>query len=182
MQWEVLKEAGYEESALGFSKSYNSTPARAKELFPTFAFKGGGETKFLESIVLWLWIEAPRYWWQEADTYRISTKQSGSTMHTLAKRPLTMFDFEAPIDPSYLDYLNRLREQFNRKEVTIDVFKNALPEGFLQERVWMMSYKTLQNIVAQRSQHRLPQWRWFCSGIVKLVEHPEFLVRPQEGD
>jgi len=39
----VLKESGYEEAALGFSLSYNSTIERAKQLLPSFAFKQGGE-------------------------------------------------------------------------------------------------------------------------------------------
>lgn len=53
-----LNECGYEESALGFSLSYNSTIDRAKELFPTYAFKGNGESKFLESIYIWVDVNA----------------------------------------------------------------------------------------------------------------------------
>ena len=52
----VLNETGYEESAFGFSLSYNSTKDRAKELFPKFAFKQDGENKFLESIYIWFYI------------------------------------------------------------------------------------------------------------------------------
>lgn len=51
------------------------------------ATKDGGHNKFLESIQLWLDVDAPRFWWSEADTYRVgSTKQSQSTIHTLVKQ------------------------------------------------------------------------------------------------
>jgi hypothetical protein len=102
MQVRLLSEHGYEESALGFSLSYNTNIERAKELFPKYAFKQGGENKFLESIIIWLDVTAPRFWWQEADTYRISTKQSESTMHTLCKTELTEDDFEYSIGKDYL--------------------------------------------------------------------------------
>jgi len=177
----VLKEAGYDESALGFSLSYKSTPERAKELFPQKAFVQVGENKFLESIYVWLAIKAPRFWWSEADTYRISTKQSESTMHTIIKRPLTEEDFEYS---SYneeqmrfiINYINsiRLDNSLSNIEKTL-IIKEVLPESFLQRRVWVLNYKSLQNIIHQRRHHTLPQWRYFVGEVVRQVEHPELL-------
>jgi len=69
--------------------------------------KDGGHNKFLEMIYVWLDVIAPRYWWQEADTYRISTKQSASTMHTLHKEEFTQNNFQYSIQPEYLNYLNK---------------------------------------------------------------------------
>ena len=52
--------------------------------------KDGGHNKFLESINVTISIKAPRYWWQEFDTYRVGmTKQSESTIHTIMKSKLT---------------------------------------------------------------------------------------------
>jgi len=178
MDVKVLAEAGYEESALGFSLSYNSTTERAKELFPKFAFKQGGENKFLESIVIWLDVRAPRFWWQEADTYRVgTTKQSESTMHTLKKAPLMSTDFEHGLYFEVIDYLNRAI----RNEVPLEVLKNMLPEGFLQRRIWMMSYKTMQNIYNQRINHKLPQWQYFLHDVMAQLEHPEFIVKEDKN-
>lgn len=181
MQVKILSEHGYEESTLGFSLSYNSTVERAKELLPKFAFKQGGENKFLESIYLWLDITAPRFWWQEADTYRTSTKQSESTMHTLMKNETITENMFEHILPTQI--IEELQEEFKwlKTHDTIDntqkllVFKNMLPEGFLQRRIWVMSYKTLQNIINQRKSHKLPQWKYFIKEILNHVEHPEFL-------
>lgn len=175
MQVKVLKECGYEESALGFSLSYNSTVERAKEIFPKFAWGKSGETKFLESIYLWIDIDASLYWWIEADTYRISTKQSESTMHTLNKRKLNKNDFENGISFIELMIINYYIGRYNKKKIEIDELKKHLPTGFLQRRIWVINYRTLQLIYEQRHNHKLPQWRYFCDEILSQIEHPEFI-------
>jgi hypothetical protein len=177
----VLKESGYDEAALGFSLSYNSTFERAKELFPKYAFGKSGETKFLEAIYLWLDITAPLFFWSEADTYRISSKQSQSTMHTITKRFLNQSVFEYAIGERSLSDLNTLialykQEDIDKTKVFLNI-KNSLPSGFLQRRIWCINYRTFQNIYNQRINHRLPQWKYFCEDILKRIEHPEFIKK-----
>jgi hypothetical protein len=156
MKVEILKEEGYSPAIQGLALSYGVDFVRAEEVSEKLYNKDGGHNKFLESIMIWVAVTAPRYFWQQSDTYRLSTKQSESTMHTMLKRPLTQDDFEMPILPSYLDHLNGLirEKKFNK-------LKNDLPEGFLQKRVWCMSYKTLRNILSQRKFHKLPEWQTF---------------------
>ena len=181
----VLREAGYDEAALGFSLSYDSTVERAKALFPTFAFKQGGENKFLESIMIWLDVTAPRFWWQEADTYRVgTTKQSESTMHTIAKRELTNDDFAYALEQDALWELNNTIKWYNdpitdgdAKTLYLIQLKNQLPEGFLQRRIWTMNYKGLQNMYNQRKNHRLPQWHDFFGDLFTQLEHKEFILK-----
>lgn len=176
-----LSESGYEEAMLGISLSWASNPERAKEIAPRLAHKQGGHNKFMESIIVWLDITAPRYWWQEFDTYRLATKQSGSTMHTLVKRHVTQDDFEHHINEDHIEYLNRLIDLYNM-EKSSDLFlqlKANLPEGFLQRRIVCLSYKTLQNMYHQRKNHRLPEWRTFFA--VEL-DHPEFIVEKIGND
>ena len=170
MKIAVLSEHGYEEAALGFSLSYNSTPERAMELFPKYAHKQGGHNKFLESMLVWIDVTAPRYWWAQADTYRIATKQSQSTMHTLGKDQLRQDHFERPIPERMLETLNTVLGMGG-----CSLAKQWLPESFLQRRIWCLSYKTLQNIVRQRENHKLPEWHTFCNAVRAQVKHPEFL-------
>jgi len=186
MQMKIAKlnEQGYEESALGFSLSYNTSLERTKQILPKYAFGVPGESKFLESIMLWWDVTAPRYWWQEADTYRVGvTKQSESTMHTIMKRPLTQEDFEHHIHGYALQHVNDLIFSYKKKENAEEkkeVFlrlKSNLPEGFLQRRIWMFSYKTLQNIYTQRYNHKLPQWKEFLDYALENIEHPEFIIK-----
>lgn len=189
MKVSVIGEFGYDQAALGFSLSYNSTPDRAKKLFQSFAFGIPGENKYLEQIILWVDVSAPRFWWAEFDTYRVGTsRQSESTMHTITKRLLNQNDFEYPLDADYLWEINNQINWFNdkgnsqgdKKEYFLSI-KNMLPEGFLQRRVCVFSYKTLQNIYIQRYKHKLPQWKQFLDSLLLQVEHPEFIVQNLDG-
>lgn len=177
MKVQILKEAGYDEAILGLSLSKGTSIERAKEVAIILANKDGGHNKVLESIYIWLDISAPRYWWQEADTYRISTKQSESTMYTIQKRCLTQKDFQDKIHETTLEIINNRIQMYNSSKLIGDLvqLKNELPEGFLQRRIWVMNYKCMRNILLQRTTHRLPLWKSFCSYIRQTIEHPELL-------
>jgi len=175
----ILKESGYEEAMLGISLSWASNPERAKQIAPNLAHKQGGHNKFLESIIIWLDVTFPRDIWSEADTYRLSTKQSESTMHTLNKQYLTQENFDKPIPQEIIDVLNKQIDRYNKKEIGIDDLKHCLPEGFLQRRIWCMSYKELQNICFQRGRHKMPQWKVFIDSVLEQIEHPEFIIKKE---
>jgi hypothetical protein len=171
MRIKVLDEHGYELALLGLSLSYRQDSEKMPEVARRLALKGGGHNKFLESITLWLDITAPRYWWQQFDTYRVGvTKQSESTMHTMTKRPLTQGDFEHPIPAETLAHLNDLIAGKDWKQA-----KWLLPESFLQRRIVCLNYMALQRMIRQRATHKLEEWRAFIDQVVKQVSHPEFL-------
>jgi len=188
MKVEIIGEAGFEEALYGIGLSYGLTSdlpfiefidddhllSRVWDVSDRLCDKEDGHNKFLESMQLWISINAPRFLYSEIDTYRISTKQSESTMHTLTKRDLTQNDFEYNIPSFYLDHLNKRVKKVRENKIEIDILKNDLPEGFLQTRIWNMSYKTLRNIIKQRRKHKLPQWRMFCDYMLKNIEHKEY--------
>jgi len=180
MEVKILNEFGYEEAMLGLSLSYGINISKTREIAEGLCNKDHGHNKFLEMIDVWLDITAPRYWWQEADTYRLSTKQSESTMHTIHKRHLTQDDFETEINPELINLVNRNIDTYNRTKSSLDFLrlKINMPEGLLQRRIWKLSYKNLREILIQRSNHRLPEWREiFCPYILNNVEHPELLIK-----
>lgn len=167
-----LTEHGHDEAMLGLSLSYQSDVDRMSARAVILARKEGGHNKFLESIQTWWDILAPRFWWQEMDTYRVGiSKQSESTMHTLTRQPLTQDDFEYPIYDPYLDHLN----QKLLYGASLEEIKNDLPDGFLQRRVVNMNYKTLRNIIHQRRSHKLPQWQFFIQIVLEQVSRPAYL-------
>lgn len=171
MEVTVLHEAGYEQALLGLSLSYNRPVEEVVAVANRLYNQGGGHNKFLESIMVWLDITAPRYWWQQFDTYRVGvTKQSESTMHTILARPLSIKDFERDISPRTLSRLNNLR---GRREFF--QIKCELPESFLQQRVVCTNYMTIRRMVSQRANHRLPEWRQFIIAMFDQLEHQEFL-------
>ena len=69
-----------------------------------------------------------------------------------------------------IDYINSLMLLYNEtKDADIlNDIKDALPEGYLQTRVDMFSYQTLRRIIAQRHNHRLPEWHHFIDWVKTL--------------
>lgn len=98
---------------------------------------GDEHAKVMRGVVAYFEINAPRFWWQEFDTYRIGCEKlsSESTMHIQGKG-------------------------LSEKELV--EMKSKLCEGTMQKRVVMISYQTLRRIYRQRKNHRLPHWRMFC--------------------
>lgn len=177
-------ESGYEAALLGLAHNKKQTPEKMTDVAQRLSDKDGGHNKFLESIYVWLDVRGPRYWWQEADTFRLSTKQSESTMHTLAGELLAI-DLE---DAASVEAF--MRENFEPESCSLDTLKEIyraaekkdlvgvkkrLPEGFLQTRMWCMSYRTLRNIILQRRTHRLPHWKEFIRQTLEQLGHPELL-------
>ena len=188
MKVKILKEDGFDIALFGLGLSYGATSDinieqflnseliyskvkfQLKEVADKLFNKEGGHNKFLESIQLWVDVIAPLFWWKEADTYRLSTKQSSSTMHTLLKKEITQDMFEKEINPFHLSLLESFREIKN-----FESLNNNLPQSFLQRRIWCMNYMCLRNIIQQRKNHKLDEWKLFCKEILEQAEHSEFL-------
>lgn len=189
MRVRLMKEFGYEEALFGIGLSYGkvsgyATPEEAKqhdewsrlcELAPQLALYGcGGHDKFLRQIGVILDITAPLYWWKQMDTYKVSTvAQSESTMHTLLKNPVTKDCFESGQVPYF--YINFLEDL--RKDGDFDKLNACLPQSWLQRRIWTGNYAVLKNIILQRDNHKLPEWKFFLDAIFPALGHPELLPR-----
>jgi len=176
MKVTILREAGYDEALLGLSLSYNRAVEEMPEVAEKLLARGGSHVKFLESIAVWLDITAPRYWWQQFDTYRVGvSKQSESTMHTILSKSLSQENFEGYIP---LDTIQRLNALISYE--AFELVKNKLPEGFLQRRIVCCNYKVLSHIYGQRKDHRLKQWHIFFDSVLAQVQHPNFVTLGKE--
>ena len=113
------------------------------ELMKRLVVNGDEHAKAIRGLIVYAMIDAPRYFWQEMDTYRIGTDRlsSESTMHVEAKG---------------------LQGEELRK------VKGELKESHYQKRAQMFSYQTLRRIYFQRRNHRLPEWRVFVDWIETL--------------
>ena len=166
-----LEEAGYASAMKGLSLNKSQDSHGMNSVAIHLSDLDYGHNKFMEHIMLWTLVRAPRYWWQDADTYRMSSKQSESTNHTILRRELRTDDFEDnEITCGTLDHLNYLIEKKDFLHL-----KKYMPEGFMQEREWMFSYKTFRNIIMQRTAHKLPHWQQFIHAIWIDCDHKEFL-------
>ena len=191
MQVKVINESGYRMALMGIGLSYGLTSGkdieelalgyklfdRLEGIAKKLAHKGNAENKFLRQIVVTLDIEAPIYWWKQADTYKVgTTAQSESTMHTLTRTPITQDRFEHPIFPETLKHLEGLRQCGEFEQLI-----NELPCGWLQRRIITCNYAVLQNIYQQRRHHKLKEWHIFIDAVLEDLWHPEF-IRKEEAD
>lgn len=152
---------------------------RIRRVACKLAPKGNGENKFLRAIYYSWLIRAPRYWFQELATYGVGTvTQSESTMRILAMgRSFEPSDFEGhEVDSFVLSKLNILLDTLRANPKDTDLLvkiKSALPESFLQRRVWSCSLAVMQNVWRQRKAHRLPMWHEVCRAFEEAC--PEWL-------
>lgn len=138
-------------------------------------YKAGTENrKYLRQIFVSMDVTAPLYWWKEADQYKVgTTTNSCSTMHTITKKPITLADFSIDnyeMAGNYKDafynvvddcenlrkaYLASMDKQYWRWLIQL------LPESFNQMRTLTMNYENVVNMIHQRSNHKLQEWRDF---------------------
>ena len=120
-------------------------------LMQTLVKRGDEHAKVVRGIMVWAKITAPVYWWCEEETYRMGHERlaSESTMH---------------IDCRGL----------SGKE--LQEAKAAIPMGKELTKVDMFSYQTLRRIVAQRHNHRLPEWHTFIDWVRTLPFAEELIL------
>ena len=153
---------------------------------------GTDHRKFMRMIVVYVDILAPLYWWKEFDTYKVSTvANSCSTMHKIHEKEFTFDDFSheklinsacmeiqeqhiriSPIQAlaTTIECLNSYRDlylQTKDKKYWWQMIQ-LLPSSYNQRRTLMMNYEVLANIYKSRKNHKLDEWRNFCTWIESL--------------
>ena len=120
-------------------------------LMSTLVKRGDEHAKAIRGLQVYAVIEAPRWMWQELDTYKVGTERlsTESTMHIDAKG-------------------------LSGEELMS--FKDKLEEGKIHKRIQMFSYQTLRRIYFQRRNHRLPVWHEFCEWIESLPYAKELIT------
>lgn len=179
---EGLKESNHENFLIGDNDL---------KLAQTLIKAGSEHCKFMRQIQLWCDITMPRYWWSEADTYKIGTSaNSTSTMHKLfneqSKITLQLFEYDEynrDIILKTIEELNLLREKYfdastqKEKDNILKIAKQILPEGYLNMRTFNANYSTIRNMVLQRKNHRLKnEWQnTFCKWVTTLPYAKELI-------
>lgn len=142
--------------------------------------------------------------WVEAERYRfLEFVSSQSTMHRICKFDLDKAYCEY-VDPRVINIMkdkvaeyNKLQETFQelpegasdtfRKDYQELIKKKYLeilytnPAGFELTARMTTSYRCLLNIYIQRYDHRLPEWREFCTQLLELPYFPELVEAYKQG-
>lgn len=135
---------------------------------------GDDHAKVMRMIGVGLTIKAPRYWWTEMDCYKLGRFDadyemlSESTMHRKKDQPFTEDDFEYH-GAIHSFGMNEIQKCVCSGEASFEEYKATMPEGFLQTRDVILNYQALRHIYKGRRNHRLSQWKTFCSFIEEQV-------------
>lgn len=113
------------------------------KLMQALVKRGDSHAKCLRGLIVYMEIEAPVYWWCEAECYRAGHERlsSASTMH--------------------VDCKGLVGDELVKA-------KSEIPMGKMLKKIDMFSYQCLRNIVKQRHDHRLPEWREFVEHLHSL--------------
>lgn len=163
-------------------REYYRVGAADLALMKSLYHAGPEHRKFMRQIFVSMDITAPLYWWKEFDTYKIgTTADSESTMHTIHQKEFTPEDFShehldeygiAMLD-NILDCLNENRHYY-LKEKNKDYWWQMiqlLPSSFNQKRTVTMNYENAVNIIHQRKNHKLDEWREFCDILLRELPY-----------
>lgn len=134
--------------------------------------------KYRRMIVVYADVTAPLYWWKEYDTYKVGTvANSCSTMHKVTAKQFDLQDFShehltiasSVALQEVIYHLNYWWAKYDTAE-TDEIKKEywwqiiqMLPSSYNQKRTIMLNYEVLANIYRQRKNHKLDEWRQFCS-------------------
>lgn len=164
-----------------------------KRLATTLANAGTEHGKFLRMINVYVDVTAPRFWWVEADTYKVGTvRNSCSTMHKIQAREFTKDDFSIEhltiendeLFNEIIVRLNKYRDIYNNgsedyepkdKDVWWQMIQ-LLPQSYNQKATLMLNYAVLRNIYHQRRNHKLDEWHTFCDWIETLPYAKELII------
>lgn len=140
---------------------------------------GSDHGKFMRMINVTMDVTAPLYWWKEWDTYKVGTvANSCSTMHKIADKEFTLDDFstehldDVSLDTfnyiiAQLEYDRRLYIKTKDKKYWWDMIQ-LLPSSYNQKRTVQLNYAVLRNMYHARRNHKLDEWRDFCSWVESL--------------
>ena len=142
-----------------------------------------GHDNFLSGILVSFDLTCTIKMWTEFERYHFAQiVSSQSTMHRLVKMELDTA-FTPYTDPEIVNRLKVLQNRYNEDPSTINFLTllYSCPTGLhLTARV-TTNYRQLKTMIKQRHNHRLPEWRDFCTQIVSQCPLAyEFLVKGEK--
>lgn len=186
--WDKSDSKHWRETIVGHEVEYRDIGKNNYALMKKLVKAGSDHAKFMRMINVTADITAPLYWWKEFDTYKVGTvANSCSTMHTIANKEFMLGDFSHEhLTPAaiatirtVIERLNFARKEFlkgrkgsefglpSAKEYWWDMIQ-LLPSSYNQMRTVQLNYAVLRNMYHARKNHKLDEWRDFCSWVESL--------------
>lgn len=186
--WDKSDSKHWRETIVGYDVEYRAVGMNDRALMKKLVKTGSDHAKFMRMINVTADITAPLYWWKEFDTYKVGTvANSCSTMHTIANKEFTLDDFSHEhLTPAAIATIRTVIERLNASRVYFlrrQEFSNSempsakeywwdmiqlLPSSYNQKRTVQLNYAVLHNMYHARRNHKLDEWRDFCSWVESL--------------
>lgn len=177
--WDKSDSKHWRETIVGHEVEYRAVGGNDLTLMKKLVKAGSDHAKFMRMINVTVDVTAPLYWWSEYDTYKVGTvANSCSKMHKIADKEFTLEDFShehlmqggLECIKNLCKDLNMCREQYlakHDKEWWWQMIQ-LLPSSYNQKRTVQLNYAVLRNIYHARRNHKLDEWRDFCSWVESL--------------
>ena len=145
--------------------------------------KGGGHNQFLTGITVQFDLSFPLKVWTEAQRYKfLNFVSSMSSAHKIDNFNIEEMcnDF---VDEEIVQKFKNLQDDYlyetdiEIKKIKREKLLYNIPSGFVLPAGMTTNYRCLQNIVAQRYNHRLSVWREFCKEVSKLPMAKELIMK-----
>lgn len=186
--WDKSDSKHWRETIVGHEVEYRDIGRNNLTLMKKLVKAGSDHAKFMRMVNVTMDITAPLYWWKEFDTYKVGTvANSCSTMHTIANKEFTLDDFSHEhLTPAAIATIRTVIERLNASRVYFlrrQEFSNSempsakeywwdmiqlLPSSYNQKRTIQLNYAVLRNMYHARKNHKLDEWRDFCSWVESL--------------
>ena len=169
---------------LSIGKSDDSDIHLARKLINA----GREHRKFLRQLTIQINMTASMAFWFEFDTYKVGvTSNSESFWNTISKnKKLNVGQFIIPSKPDSEFYvaLEKILKIINKywmdEEPSKEILRYLIPQGVKYQRVVTITGEAYLNIVNQRKNHRLKEWRDFVVESQSLL--PQTLKRIMVAD
>ncbi len=181
---ESIKRAKYPMSTIP-SKLTNKLTPGIKSLAQSKS--GAGHDQWLTGVITQFDLSFSNKAWVEAERYHFfDFVSSQSTMHRIIKFDLND-TYNIYVDWRIVDIIKEKIEEYNG---LCDASSNVAPEdiqtkyleilysnpaGFILTAGMTTNYRQLKTIYNQRKNHRLPEWRTFCSWM-ETLPHSELIT------
>lgn len=140
--------------------------------------RGSGHDNFLKGIIVQFDLTYTVKAWTEAERYHfLEIVSSQSTMHRLASFDLDE-QYSPYVNPRMIDIMKELIDTYHRTKDPEDYLRclYSNPCGFKLTAGMTTNYQQLKTIYYQRKDHRLPEWREFCTWILTLPMFKELCL------
>lgn len=112
-----------------------------------------------------------------ANKYGITSSQANNVRYVMQKSDVEDDFQEALVWEQTIEHLNELRDLYleTKDGKIFQAIRCLLPSGYMQRSTVMLNYEVLANMYKSRKDHKLDEWRNFCSWI-KTLPYSELIT------